>query len=78
MPDIVVLNDSVNQTYFEEDTEDQIYANQVEAVLPRVKCKYASVRNARALMIEMRAKHGFSDFNKNFAVIKKFMKHNNL
>ena len=29
-------------------------------------------------MIEMRTKHGYSDFNKNFAVIKKFMKYNNL
>ena len=52
--------------------------DKVEPVFPRAKCTYASVRNARALMIEMRTKNGFSDFERNLKVVKKFMKLNKL
>ena len=61
-----MLNETLNDSVVDEVTkEDEVYMSQVEPVFPRSKCKYASVRNARAMMIEMRTKNGFSDFDKN-------------
>ena len=42
--------------------EDENYLAQLEPHFPRGKTKYHSVKNARALMIEMRSKYGYNDF----------------
>ena len=62
----------------EVSAEDQIYMDKVEPIFPRAKCTYATIRHARALMIEMRTKNGFSDFDRNLKVVKKYMKLNKL